>query len=629
MAQVAQGQLTATINGKELLGYTKVLDRRQVDRLHVMEGRNFLFNAQGPYSGFGRRVASLSKLQEPLAVRSFVASDGEGFIFTNSQVLYFDFDSQTFIEVYAFTPVDNDWVWQYAYMGGRDYFCKRGVGILEYNPLTSAWKLLDSIYLPLNPCGIAECRGRLIVLGDAFYAWSTVDDADDFEPSLTTGAGAQSLSIIGGTPFAVKKATDSFLVFTSNGIAIGEFSGGQAIFRHRVLSGLHKALSPRVIDVIDESITIFLDAKGLYTCDGRLPQFYDPAFSEFLAEQVLPPRRGDPESFTLQVVPQKNWILLQVGASGQRDVFDLSYIRYKPIEKWGSFDEYFTAFLPLVANISGESVVRVCVLNAEGEVAYFTDENFVQEFPNPEEGNFWFNPPDAEAVIVRNAGEDDYIRFMTFGEMDSIPAWKYAGQATNVYNNAETNIGAMDPMPEPEDGIAEFVGGVLCFPSSIVMGCGGVINGLQVADADYRGLNAYVSVGLARFNELRHDNELGLVMGVSVWNGAEGTAEQVEDWLTLPNQSEDWMLLEGFEDWGIGITSGDEFDVHLVGTNDGRAAFTEKDLILLDNVGSETTRWAGEATGQWHYLNIGAIDYPKTFHLKSVELTGTSAGRLY
>lgn len=622
-------QLTAVVQGKDILGYTRILDRRQVDKSHVLEGRNFLFNAQGPYSGFGRRLLSGYPLADPTGAESFIALNGKGFVFTNSSVLYFDGNSGLFIPVYEFAAVNNVYPWQHAIVAGRDYFCRKGVGVLEYDPNDATWRELTSPYLPVDPCGIAEVRSRLIVLGTGSYAWSAIDDVDDFEPSLTTGAGAQSTLIVGGTPYVVKGIADAFLVFTSKGIAIAEFSGGQAVFRHRVLSRKHVAVSPRVIDLIEEYQAIFMTEEGLFTCDGRLPVIYDPAFSEYLSEQVIRQRLGPSiNSFRLRAMDDVRWLILEIGASGQSAVFDSAFVCYTPIKKWGSFDAYFSGFLPLMATLNGSPVFRMCVSDAEGYCWYFSDENYVQGIPEMEEVYYITSVPDPITWVDETGGSLE-IHWKDFGEFYSWPIWKFSELPTGFYQNADINSGLADGLSEVSDTIATDEGAYYAFVDGGVMGSGGPLNGPSLAPVITDGLNAYVHIGLVRFNELKHTDEMGMVLDVAVWNGDGGSTVQVEDWLTTPDQSEDWLTLSGSEDWGFGVLNGDVFDAHLIGTNDGTNAYTEEDLILLTATNALESRYPATATGQWHFIQIAALDYPKTFHLKSVEFGGTSAGRLF
>lgn len=626
---MANPQLTAVIQGKDILGYTQVLDRRQVDKVHVLEGQNFLFDAQGPYSGFGRRLLSASPIANPIGAESFIALDGKSFVFTSSNVLHFDGSTGLFTAVYEFAAVNNIYPWQHTIVAGRDYFCRKGVGVLEYDSADHSWRKLNSAYLPVDPCGIAEVRSRLIVLGTGSYAWSAIDNVDDFVPSLTTGAGSQSTLIVGGTSYVVKGVADAFLVFTSKGIAIAEFSGGQAVFRHRVLSRKHVAVSPRVIDLFEEYVAIFLTEEGLFTCDGKIPEIYDPAFSEFLSGQVIRRRLGQSiNSFRLRAMDDVSWLILELGASGQSSVFGLAYICYTPIKKWGSFNAYYSGFLPLMSSSANGTAFRMCVVDANGYCTYFSDENYIQGIPAAEDVFTLTDVPDVPAWLDTDTSPT-VINWRDYGEFYSWPVGKFAHLSTGYYIHSTLNSGLADALAQPDDATSTDEGSYYAMVDGGVFGAGGPVNGPAVAPTVINGLNAYVKLGLVRFNELKHSDELGMVLDVAVWNGDGASNVEVEDWMTVPDQSEDWLTLSGEEDWGFGVLNGDQFDAKLVGTNDGTNVFSEEDLQLITQSNALESRYPATATGQWHYIHVKALDYPKTFHLKSVEFGGTSAGRLF
>lgn len=613
-------QLRATLQAKDSLGLQPALDRRIVDKPFVMDGRNFLFNVQGPYSGFGRRKIALDRIADAAGVQAFEVGSGAGFVFTRQGILQFDYASNTFVTVWPFTtPVTPGYGWTHCFIAGRDYFCAKGPGLFEYNPDTNSWRHMTSIYYSDRIVAIAECRGRLIVLDEFSYNWSALEDPDDMEPSLTTGAGIQSLAIISGTAYKTVGLDDCFLVFTSEGIVIAEFSGGQAVFRHRVLSSVFRAINPMCIALIQDDSILFVDKTGFYTTDGKKPTIFDPVFSEYLSQTLIKSR--DPSNlnaFRLMVDITTKLLLLSVSSTVSEDLFEMAWVNYMPKQQWGTYNEYHYGFINFIYTTDATNITAFSVVSKEGYIERITGENFIDGTTLGDTGVFYRSSLDTVTFYADNAWH-----FQTHVEfVDYYKPWEFEGFGTGWYTiNTSTDsvLEEYDPLEETSGAgiFRTYVDGYANFG----------IEGPEVIPIQQNTLNAYILLGMFRYAELKFDDEMGLVTQMSVWSDPAGS-DVVEDWATMPDITEDWNLIDGQEDWGFGVSSSDDFTTTLIGTLDGFNSFKEQLLINLDTALGYINRYPADVSGIFHMTKLEALAMGQTFHLKSLEMSGTSAGRL-
>ena len=146
----------------------------------------------------------------------------------------------------------------------------------------------------------------------------------------------------------------------------------------------------------------------------------------------------------------------------------------------------------------------------------------------------------------------------------------------------------------------------------------------------YEPLDAYIHVGLFRWEEARYPDELSEIqeLAVGMDNLPEGATE--EDWNDSNNPAEDWNASDHDpEDWGFNIPGDFMYDLEIIGTNDGITKYTSK--ILTGELDVGATEFYNLGTGQvaiYHSIRISAEKSVQSFHLKSLEMSGIMAGRL-
>ena len=123
---------------RQFKGILPALDRRQPIDKFVLDGQNFLVDAEGPFSAFGSEFVSYAHFRNPENDRTFRVGN-DIFLFTESAVLRFDTNSELYYPVFVFPVNNTNFPWSQATVGGVHYFAKKGSNVFSYNPLTIAW----------------------------------------------------------------------------------------------------------------------------------------------------------------------------------------------------------------------------------------------------------------------------------------------------------------------------------------------------------------------------------------------------------------------------------------------------------------------------------------------------------
>lgn len=618
---------------KELQGLLPAIDAKTSEKPYVIEGKNFWMDLKGPVSGFGSYYLTKAQLFDPELVKSFRTGDEEVVYCTADAVLKYDTDGMFFYPVYLFNPiVDYDWPWSHAEVSGRHYFCKRGVGVIKYYPPDSSWELLNDAAIPDDPVGVCQCRGRLVILGSDAWAWSALGTGDDLTPSLNTGAGNQGISIIGGTPLGVFELDDAFLVSTTKGFVISEFTGGGATpFRHRTLKTNDKAINPFCIISMGSGLVVFLDLKGLRSTSGKEPEVFQPLFSEFLSRTLIPGRNlRNATIFRLEYNDDRQWLFLSVASDGAPTKYDIAYVLYRPLtDKWGSFNEPHRSFVEIYVN-SGPGVgFSFGFVDDLGYFHVFSEDIFREttSFLSDPEGYFW--QPDIDIPARISDGEYIMPSLLTIDTQD--PSYFVTRQPnwylfTEIGHHREVVIEDADLASELESG--EYLMRAWFFGSAAQTEFG-----VAEFPTERSSLDSFVILGPFRFTELKYSDQLGHATNVTITVESIGEESEDEDWMDNPfDEEEDWgdMLEASEEDWGGVSTDRAMFDAIIRGTNDVRTVFGDNEETMeLRLVDGDTYFYPCFATiGLYQTIEVNAQDLLESFHVTDIEISGTSAGRL-
>jgi hypothetical protein len=330
----------------QIEGLLPALDPRQVDKPFIIDGVNFFFNAEGPFSYFGGELVTKNSLNYADNVGSFYVN-GQVYYFTPAAVRYFDRAIGQYmdkLDLQLSWLGAEDYPWSSAYVGGKYYFYHPNLlqQVIEFNPRTDEWVLWTSPYFPAGMRYISDALGRLVVLGAVQYSWSALDDGRQFFPDLATGAGFQGLSFIGGTAYAVATIDDGFMVYTSNGVVRASYINDQAVFRHTPLSRKIRILNARCLLNYQNAEHIVLTPQGMFHSTGGQFEDFKPAFNEFYLRELSVTYQ---DTGRLDYCPQRNAVFVSFRRNPSETSYMISYVVSLALDKWGLFNRDFSTLL--------------------------------------------------------------------------------------------------------------------------------------------------------------------------------------------------------------------------------------------------------------------------------------------
>jgi len=592
------------LEAKQIKGLVPSLEGKQLNQPFVLYGpsKNFLLDLKGPYSAWSNQILVYDQIQFPELTQTFRVLEDD-FIFTLGCVLRYDSASGRYYAVFTFTDNGLQWPWTSAEVAGKYYFCRRGAGLFKYDPTACTWETL-TLNVPTNPTSIASSQGRLICMGDNQTSWSSLDDGTDFAPSLTTGAGFQGLSLVGGRgfPLGVLETSDGWINYTTKGNFKSELTNGPNPFRHYVLPGSKSTIPINQFCFVndDNKNNIVLDRKGLYASNGGPFTPYEQVMGEFFAHDFITPEMTDPNFPTLLRMwfnENNKFLIISVANTAAPTVYNQAFVLYLPKDEWGSFDRAHVSFAEIQVSGQASEGFNFGYFDVEGYFHKFISDTFNEVVPTYSDFATFWQP----AFTLPSSGQ--YI------DTDANITWIFSS-LIKMADLDETSFNNLSP-------------GYYTINADLSYTLYVAVNSP---------LDSLIQVGLFRFQEQKYDDELSLVTNVAIGVDAVPGDPIFEDYNTESDIVEDWGdagIVTTFEDWGFGFVQVTSFSAAIIGTLDGQTQWQDQraDLILETNGGSKQY-FSGTATGAYHILEMSALNVNETFHLKSLDISGSLAGRL-
>lgn len=583
--------------GGDIEGLLPSIDARQANRPHIIEGRNFVFTTEGPVSDFGTEFSSYIPLDDPEFVQTFRLDPREAtiFIFTRTAVFGYDAVSMSYTPLLTYDATSVKGLWSHARVGGVDYFSHVALNnVIVYKEQTQQWKLYDTGFLPTGARYVTESFGRLVVLGSDLVSWSALDNGEDLQPNLNTGAGAQATALVGGENYVVESVGDGFLTYTAKGIMKSTYIGGgsRAIFRHRAMNTLIRAYNQFSVVVIDNQQHVVIDETGIYLTQGSGFTSFDPLFGEYLQNKLLPSLDPAKEE-AIKLYHHRQTKRLYISVSFEPEaIYNFAWVRQVNIPKWGIFNQLHHNFGELFVNAGA---------NAGIKFGFFCEGGFPRTFNGGTALEF---PP-----LTNNVASYFFRVISQFGftQQEQIYAMPSVYHRTNV---DETNF----YLQNRRTGWYKNVYLDQSPPNPVIL------------EANLGPLNSDIKVGLLRYEEQKFPDELGLVTEVSIGAGFIPEGQEREDWNLLDGQ-EDWNVLDGEEDWGLNISNTQTFNAEIESTTDGQTIYEQEVLELIFGEGAQNF-YNAECSGIFHSIILKADEDGLFYHLKVLESSGNLAGRL-
>lgn len=277
------------------------------DRVPVMayKGYNFLPTAYGYKSFFGiNQVMGIDALAERI---------DRMFVFQNSQfenVLIALCDSGIWYKVAgtsgAWTnllamPFDRStqdhYAWTYAVINNDLYVYRQGYA--SYQKISSQVAspgivmadVVPSFLNMVGQLGIFRAGGRLGFWdAENSTAWSSLDDFQDFTPSLETLAGSAVFSQIVGRIVIIRSHGDGFLIYCTKSIVFVR-EQPESLFQWeptRIMDTIGIAYPQECVAAVPDSLHYVYTNSGLYRIKGASPELIIPEVTDYFKESTGP-----------------------------------------------------------------------------------------------------------------------------------------------------------------------------------------------------------------------------------------------------------------------------------------------------------------------------------------------------
>lgn len=296
----------------QIESYQPAIDYRKTNRVGVISGRNFSWDAAGVRSDFAYRLATdlpYTRYAKNLVAQSVkVGTDYvlllDGYRrFTPDYTLAKHGELTHLATFVTDGPVAESNLSRFTsgYLGGYGFVSNWAVGTLRFD---SNWRYKrivpvgglggDTQVVPGFPdyrtdplVAVCETNARMLYLTKTAIYWSGPGDGLDMTPALG-GAGFQTLSErIAGTPVAMLPVADGVMIWTDSGVLVGEFIGGPFVFRWYQTEVETAPVSQAATVTMPDGTHLLLTKQGLMSLKGRnQQQAVSQLFNEFLREYI-------------------------------------------------------------------------------------------------------------------------------------------------------------------------------------------------------------------------------------------------------------------------------------------------------------------------------------------------------
>lgn len=369
---------------QEFAGYIPTKDPRQLQSAAILDGQNFIHDIYGPRAGFANQIRFSQPLDSISRQHVSELRCGDDLFYgTATGVLRLDSESKLWYPLFDVTIENPKWPWTVAYVGKKYYFAQYEIGLWEYDPSAGT---IRHVKTPLYDRAIWVCAafGRLIMLTTTYVSWSAQDDGGDLTPMLSTGAGAQGISLVGGTAYRVDPVVNGVIVATDRGLMKGTKVDESYVFSWHVVSSDLRIMSPTCACSIPDAGVIYCDYHGLrYVANIDTSSTYttlQPWEAEigqvFLREFLQSARSKVPGDVMLHYSYNEQAVFVAFSMSGPHGLFNKAYAYKVPSGKWGVFNEQFTGLLDMPDDFG---VWRGGYIDAQGFLRRFNYNKYKDE----------------------------------------------------------------------------------------------------------------------------------------------------------------------------------------------------------------------------------------------------------
>jgi hypothetical protein len=576
---------------RDIQGLLPAVDPRSADKIHVVAGANYVLDSKGPRSVFGNRFLTPYALGAPEHIEGMrlrLRTGDRVFNFTSDSIIEWDESAGGWRPIYYFDQniAEHMYRWTGDYLDGIMFFCHPAVGILAFNLDSDLCLPLEGPGVPSEPISICVCSGRLVVIDESAYTWSAPGDGTIFIPELG-GAGFQAINArVPGYPLMVSSYARGTLTWTTGGVMRSEFSGDAAVWRHRALVTEYRPINSYCTFRLDNDTIGFLDERGFFQTQGESPKPLTPLFNEFLIDYIRKNNLNLGQNIRVEFDDLTRRIYLSISLSEFNPTYTKAFVLYVPLDKWGEFNEEHFGIHPLLVRDSSRADDYFGFTDVDGRARFWTEGATREVLPTSGTLNSYY--PVIQKPAVQQLDGDAIILSST-GTLNTVPTGEYTQRA-----------GYYDAV------------------------------GTSPTTSNVTGLDAFVNLGLVRArSDVSYDRmlEVNQVYVGSLTSNPDVFV--VEDWNAVPDgeSNEDWNVAVGNTDYGFDDVTYVNHGLQIIGTVDGRSAWqTETPELIRYNRGSR--EYSTHCAGMFHIVRFTAFNVGESFHVASLELTASDAGRL-
>lgn len=573
----------------DVQGLTPAVDPTRSTEQFALGGDNYIFDAIGPKSAFGNRLLLPQPLigcEQVQAIRLKLRSGDRCFTFTNQAILEWREDIGGWRVIYVTEDTSSQpYRWTYGFLSEVVYFCHPTTGIIAYGLEDDFAGVVTTNGAPTDALAICVDNGRLVAITPEFLMWSDPSDGFNWQPKLG-GAGFQKLAArVPGYPVMVSSYAKGVLTWTTGGVLRSDFTGDQEVYRHRALNTEYRPINSFCVFQSDENTVVILDERGLFKSQGEPPQPYTAAFNEFLIHYIQETNLKLGDNVRLEWDELKRLLYLSYSHSHYNPVYERAFVLYPPTQKWGQFNEPHFGILPIRIGTGSRLDDYYGFVDSDGRVRAWWDTGS-REMLLPEHDSDLYYPL-IQKPFHYEGGDEGTVLSSTLG-LSTFPA---AGMNQRAGYYAPF---AVTPSPPA-----------------------------------LTGLGAKVRIGLFRSSRDMSHDELSELLQVMVRSSQSGAKERVGlDFDLVPPPAQDFNNPNESAYYGIEEINYVNHGLRIIPTVDGVSVFGEIVTPSIVGFSRGGRHYSCSAVGLWHIIEISADEVGEAFHLRTLELTGTSAGRL-
>lgn len=562
--------------GQQIESWNPAYDVRSIEagRLFVLEGKNYLFDAKGPKSGFGNRILHGGAIGADIDIQS-VDVGKNTLIMSSAGIWRQEYAAPEVRDVFEPTTYWNKLItfdskpsikfanerWTGAYLNGISYVAHPTHGLLKV--FRNRIDIHDSNGVPAKPVAIAELAGRLIVVNKDIFAFSAAGDGKNFIPALAA-AGYQKLNqYLSGAPIAISIFAQGCVIWSRTSAMTAEFIGGDAVFRYDTLKTKLYPLGPMAVTGDANGRNYMMTRHGLCLVDStEIKDDVAPGFSEMIRHYL----NENPETkVRLDYVLEDD--LLYVQLSDSVNFFNQTFVLSVGIDKWGVFSEEH---------------LGVCRFGSDRGSTGFADlGGLVRK---------WTDTADRELPGGVLVGLDSYIDIGYFHRPEMIP------EADTIIEMQETVVSARTTFPKEA--------------TETVIDLMGLNQNEWWAAVSDSGESIFEDWQTAKYFYDEEPNPNPVLAEDEDWGGGEVYTEDyqftigAENWGIMPLSRENWNLavyeantpFEFPEDWTLADT---------VGTTTFLLDFMGGNLVTFGSAGTDSTTL--------NFISGRALSYGSTY----------------